>query len=165
MFDRFGEYDSAEGINATAVNLRRENDIEGLEALAKENGIDREVLGVFLSGEILYLCDEMTAAIGKIEVEAEAVKCAGIMEDWVEYIKAQCFEKPEVARAVRRKGKSLAGCIAALLEWSFKHQVQVDKEIMKAAGVTAGRCTLGIPGMARAKQIITKYYLSEGAKA
>ena len=165
MFDRFGDYDSAEGINATAVNLRRENDIEGLEALAKENGIDREVLGVFLSGEILYLCDEMTAAIGKIEVEAEAVKCAGIMEDWVEYIKAQCFERPEIARAVRRKGKSLAGCIAALLAWSFKHQIPVDKGIMKAAGVSAGKCTLGIPGMARAKQIITQYYLSEGAKA
>ncbi|MDE7247646.1 MAG: hypothetical protein K2N43_07140, partial [Lachnospiraceae bacterium] len=96
---------------------------------------------------------------GKIEVEAKEVKCTEIMEDWVEYIKAQCFEKQEVARAVRRKGKSLSGCIAALLTWSFKHQNPVDKEIMKAAGVTAGRCTLGIPGMARAKKIITDYYL------
>ena len=29
---------------------------------------------------------------------------------------------------------------------------------MKAAGVTAGRCTIGIPGMATAKKIITNYY-------
>lgn len=165
MFERFGEFDSAEEINETAVSLRREGDTESLGVLAEENGIDKDVLEVFLGGTLLYLCDEMTAAIGKIEVEAKAIKCAWIMEDWVEYIKAQCFERPEIARAVRRKGKSLAGCIAALLEWSFRHQIPVDKEIMKAAGVTAGKCTLGIPGMARAKQIITKYYLSEGAKA
>lgn len=159
MFDRFGEFDSAAEINETAVNLRKEGDIESLKVLARENGIDGDVLEVFLDGTLLYLCDDMTAAIGKIEMEAKEVKCAEIMEDWVEYIKAQCFEKPEVAHAVRKKGKSLSGCIAELLAWSFKNQNPVDKEIMKAAGVTAGRCTLGIPGMARAKKIITGYYL------
>lgn len=159
MFERFGEFDSAAEINETAVNLRKEGDTESMKVLAEENGIDKDVLEVFLDGTLLYLCDDMTAAIGKIEVEAKEVKCAEIMEDWVEYIKAQCFEKQEVARAVRRKEKSLRGCIAALLTWSFKHQEPVDKEIMKAAGVTAGRCTLGIPGMARAKKIITDYYL------
>lgn len=159
MFERFGEFDSAAEINETAVNLRKEGDTESLRVLARENGIEEDILEVFLEGTLLYLCDDMTAAIGKIEMEAKEVKCAEIMEDWVEYIKAQCFEKPEVARAVRKKGKSLSGCISELLTWSFKHQNPVDKKIMKAAGVTAGRCTLGIPGMARAKKIITKYYL------
>lgn len=158
MFDRFGEFDSAAEINETAVNLRKEGDVESLKVLAEENGIDLDILDVFIEGDLLYICDDMSAAVGKIEVEAKEVKCAEIMEDWVEYIKAQCFEKPEIARAVRRKKKSLAGCIAELLKWSFKNQIPVDKEIMKAAGVTAGRCTLGIPGMARAKQIITEYY-------
>lgn len=159
MFERFGEFDSAEEINETAVNLRKEGDTESLMALAEENGIDKDTLEAFLEGELLYLCDEMSAAIGKIDIEAKEVKCAEIMGDWVEYIKNQCFERPEVARAVRRKGKNLSGCIAEIMTWSFKHQTEVDKNIMKAAGVTAGRCTLGIPGMARAKQIITKYYL------
>lgn len=159
MWDRFGEFDSAQEINETAANLRKEGDRESLKVLAEENGIDRDLVEAFLNGDMLYLCDDMAAAIGKIEMEAREVKCAEIMEDWVEYIKAQCFEKPEVAAAVRRKGKSLAGCIAALLKWSFKNQVPVDKEIMKAAGVSANRCTLGIPGMARAKQIITTYYI------
>ena len=81
------------------------------------------------------------------------------MADWVEYIKEQCFDKPQMAQAVRRKGKSLAGCVAELLKWSFKHQNPVDKNIMKAAGVTAGRCTLGIPGVGTAKKIITDYYM------
>lgn len=163
MYDRFGEFESAAEINETAVNLRREGDRDSLKVLAKENGIDGDVLEAFLDGDILYICDDMTAAIGKIEVEAKDVDCAEIMEDWVGYIKAQCFEHPDVARAVRKKGKSLAGCIAELLKWSFKHQHNVSKEIMKAAGVSAGRCTLGIPGMATAKKIITDYYLG-GAK-
>ena len=159
MYDRFGEFDSAAEINETAVNLRKEGDTESLKILAAENGIDGEILEAFLSGELLYLCDDMSAAIGKIEVESKEVECAEILEDWVEYIKAQCFEKAEVARAVRRKGKSLSGCLAEILAWSFKHQHPVDKKILTAAGVTAGRCTLGIPGIARAKKIITEYYL------
>lgn len=159
MFERFGEFDSAEEINETAVNMRKEGDKEGLRVLADENGIGEDVLEVFLDGELLYLCDEMTAALGKIDVEAKEARCAEIMEDWVSYIKVQCLDKPEMARAVRRKGKKLSGCIAELLKWSFKHQIEIDKGIMKAAGVTAGRCTLGIPGMARAKEIITRYYL------
>lgn len=159
MFDRFGEFCSAEEINETAVNLRKEGDLEAIRELAEENGIDAEVAEVFIEGEILYLCDDMTAAIGKLDIESGKMKCVEIMEDWVEYIKSQCFEKPEMARAVRSREKSLAGCIAALLHWSFRNQNPVDKKIMEAAGVTAGKCTLGIPGMATAKGIITKYYL------
>lgn len=159
MFDRFGEFDTAQEINETAVNLRKEGDKESLKVLAKENGIDEDTVEAFLDGTLLFICDEMTAAIGKIEIEAQEVKCAEIMEDWVEYIKAQCFENPMVAKMVRKKGKSLSGCIAEILKWSFKHQIPVDKKIMNVAGVTARRCTLGIPGMARAKKIITDYYL------
>ena len=159
MFDRFGEFDSAAEINETAVNLRREGDTKSIKVLAKENGIDGDVAEAFIDGDLLYLCDDMTAAIGKIEIEEKKVNCAEIMEDWVNYIKAQCMEKPEIAKAVRKKGRSLNGCIAAILKWSFDHQHEVDKKIMKAAGISASRCTLGIPGMATAKQIITDYYL------
>ncbi|MFR7522954.1 MAG: hypothetical protein ACLUU1_11255 [Ruminococcus sp.] len=53
----------------------------------------------------------------------------------------------------------MKGCVAELLKWSFANQIPVDKEILKAAGVSAGRVTLGIPGMGRAKKIIKEYYL------
>ena len=98
MFDRFGEFDSAAEINETAVNLRREGDIGSLKVLVQENGIDPDILQAFIDGDILYICDDMTAALGKLDVEVKNVKCAEIMEDWVEYIRSQCFEKPEVAR-------------------------------------------------------------------
>ncbi len=159
MFDKFGEFDSADEINETALNLRKEKDMESLKELAEENGINQDVAEAFMGGDIPYLCDDMSAAIGKIEIEAAKLDCAEIMNDWVEYIKAQCFEHSEMAKAVRKKNKKLTGCIAKLLQWSFKNQHDVSKEILKEAGVSAGRCTLGIPGIATAKRIIMKYYL------
>ena len=164
MWDRFGEFDSAAEINELAVNLRKEGEADSLKELARENGLDPDLAEAFLDGDLLYLCDDMAAAIGKIEIEAAELKPVEIMADWVEYLKARCFEDVETARAVRRKRKSLKGAIAALLTWSFKNQQAVDKDIIKAAGVSAGKVTLGIPGMARAKQLMAEYYLGGGRK-
>ena len=150
MFDKFGEFDSVKEINELAINLRKEGDRESLNILAKENGIDLEIAEAFLDGDIDFLCDIMAAAIGKLEVEAAELKPVEIMADWVEYIKGRCLEDDGLAVAIRKKGKSLKGAIAALLMWSFKHQQNVDKGILKAAGVSVGRCTLGIPGMGTA---------------
>ena len=129
--------------------------------MAKENGIDKEYVEMYLSGDIPVLCDAMTAALGKIDVEVADLKPKEIMEDWVEYLRGQCMENELLAFNVRKKGKSLKGCIAALLMWSFKNQQPIDKGIIKAAGVSAGKVTLEIPGMARAKQIITAYYMGK----
>lgn len=161
MFDKFGEMGSADEINELAENLLNEGDIDSLEAMAKENGIPMEYVLAYKEGEIPFICDDMTAALGKIDVEVAELKPKEIMEDWVEYLKAQCMENELLAFNVRKKGKSLKGCIAALLMWSFKNQQTVDKDIIKAAGVSAGKVTLGIPGMARAKQIITDYYMGK----
>ena len=159
MFEKFGEFDSAKEINELAINLRKEGDKESLNVLAKENGIDLEIAEAFLDGEIDFLCDVMAAAIGKIEVEAAELRPVEIMADWVDYIKGRCLEDDGLAVAVRKKGRSLKGAIAALLTWSFKNQRNIDKDILKAAGVNASRCTLGIPGMGTAKKLITEYYM------
>ena len=161
MYSRFGEFDSSEEINEVAVNLRKEGDVESLKELAKENGIDVDIVEVFLEGDLLYLCDTMSAAIGKIEIEAADMKAKEIMADWADYIKARCFEDESMARAVRKKGKSLKGCIGELLKWSFQNQIPIDSGILKAAGVNASRCTLGIPGIGTAKKIITSYYMGK----
>ena len=163
MWDRFGEFDSATEINELAVNLRKEGDVESLKELARENGIDPDIAEAFMDGALLYLCDDMAAAIGKIEIEAAELKPVEIMADWVEYLKARCFEDAETARAVRRKGKSLKGAIAALLSWSYKNQRQIDKDIKKAAGISV-QVTDGTPGMARVKRLMTEYYLGGGRK-
>lgn len=159
MFEKFGEFDSHEEINELAINLSNEGDTDSIYALAQENGIPREIAEMFIAGDAPEICDAMTAAIGKIDVECAALKPEEIMADWVEYIKSCCFGSDEMARAVRRKGKTLEGCIAELLKWSFGHQKEIDKKILTAAKVTADRVTLGIPGMAQAKKIIRDYYM------
>lgn len=163
MFEKFGEMGSYQEINMLAENLRKEQDYASIRALAKENGIPEEYADAYVEGEIMDLCDPMTAALGKIEVEAAELKPKEIMQDWVEYLRTQCMEREEVALRVRMKDRSLKGCMAALLSWSFKNQQPIDKDVVKAAGVSASRVTLGIPGMGRAKKIIRDYYM-EGAK-
>ena len=162
MFDKFGEMSSYKEINTLAENLFNENDIESLKEMAK--GITEDFIELYLQGDIMELCDAETAAYGKIDVEVADLKLKGIMEDWVEYLRVQISDNDLLAHQVRKKGKSLKDCIAALLKWSFKNQVPVDKEILKAAEVTAGKVTLGIPNMGKAKEIIRNYYLGGGKR-
>ncbi len=113
---------------------------------------------MFITGEITELCDDVMAALGKLDTEASELNPPEIMADWIEYVKEQCMESEEMAKAVRSKGKTIKGMIGELLKWGFKHQYNIDKDIMKAAGVNANKCTLGIPGMGTAKKIIKEYY-------
>lgn len=157
MFDKFGNMNFEE-LNMCAAGLKNEGDEKSLKALAVENGLDPEDAEDYMDGADC-LATPLMAALGKIKVESKELKPVDIMEDWVTYIRIQCQESEEMAKAVREKEKSLKGCIGALLKWSFAHQRNVDKELMKAAGVNVGRCTLGIPGMGQAKKIINAYYL------
>lgn len=165
MFEKFGEMNSYTEINELAKNLLAEGDIKSLKVMAAENGITSEYVEYFASGEIPQLCDALDAAIGKLDVEALEIEAEGIMVDWVDYIKGQCMENELMAHQVRKKGKSLKGCIGKLLNWGFGHQKKVDKDIIKAAGINAGKVTFGMPGMAEAKKIIREYYLGGGADA
>ena len=165
MFEKFGEMSSYKEINELAENLFNEGDTDSLREMARENGIPDDYAEMYLAGDTPALCDALTAALGKIDVESAELKPKEIMEDWVEYLRGRCLEDEKVAIRVRKKGKALRGCIAELLKWSFKNQIPIEKDILKAAGVSAGRVTLGIPGMARAKKIITDYYMDTGKKA
>lgn len=157
MFDRFGEFDSAEEINEAAKGLVREGDIDSLKVLCRENGIDEDMMQAFLDGDIPFLTDNMSAALGKIEIESKELKPKELVEDWIEYIKAQCMEHEDIAIAVRKKGKNVKGCIVELLRWSFKNRYDVDPEIAKAAGINQ-KVQMGIPGMGTAKKLILDYY-------
>ena len=161
MFDKYGEFDSVEEINEAVKAQLEEGDLDAIMEIALENGIDKEDAEDFIDGVIPELATPLMAALGKLEIEAKELKLYEIMEDWFSYIKITCQENESMARAVRKKGKNLKGCIAELLKWSFKNQHPVEKEILKAAGVSAGKCTLGIPGMGRAKKIITEYYMGK----
>lgn len=134
------------------------------EALEGMNYEKTAYVEMYQSGDIPYLCDAVTAAMGKLDVECGSLKLAGLMNDWVEYIRGLCMEDEMVAHQVRKKGKSLKQCIAEILKYAFKNQVPVDKEIIKAAGVNAGKVTFGDPDMGTAKKLIRDYYLGGSRK-
>lgn len=161
MFDKFGEFDSYAEINLAAKGFLEEGDFESIKELAKENGLDVMDAEDYIDGVVPELTNELLAAIGKLDIECEEVKPQEIMSDWVDYIKVQCTNKRAMASAVRTKGKSLKGCIAEILKWSFSHQIPISDEVKTAAGVNANRVTLGIPGMKTVKEIIDKYYMGE----
>lgn len=163
MYETFGEIGSAEELNTLAENLVNEGDIESLKALAKENGIEEEYAIDFANGDSEIFVDATMAAEGKLFVEGENLNPKGIMQDWLSYIEAEAFEDEEMAKAIRKKGKSLKGCIAALMELSFKNREQVDKEIIEMVNLKPkpSRVEFYVPNMREAKEIIRKYYLGD----
>lgn len=164
MFEKFGEMDSCKEINELAENLFNEGDTESIRIMAEENGIPEDYVELYINGDIPYLCDAQTAAMGKLDVESEKLKMKGLMLDWVEYIRGACMEDDLIAHQVRKKGKSLKGCMAALLTYSFENRISVDKEIVKAAKISASRVDFGVPSMGEAKQLIKEYYLGGTGK-
>lgn len=159
LFATFGEFDTFTEINELAENLFNEGDLDSIRKVARENGIPEDFVEMYIEGDIPVLCDAMTAAVGKLDVEAEDLKIKGLMVDWVEYIKASCQEYPFMAYGVRSKAKSLKRCIAELLRYSFANQWEVPADIKAEAKVNAGKVTFGVPDMAKAKEIIMDYYM------
>lgn len=157
MFDKFGEFDSCEELNMAAEGLKVEGDIENLIKLAIENGLDEADAQDYVDG-VTPLSTPITAALGKLSVETKDLKPSEIVSDWIDYINSEVMDDPDFARAVRRKGKSLIGCIGALLKWSYRNKYEVDDRIIKASGISASGVEMGIPGMATAKTIIRGYY-------
>ena len=92
MFDKFGEMGSYKEINELAENLFNEGDTDSLRAMAEENGIPEDYVEMYLDGDTPELCDPLTAAIGKLDIESVELKPKEIMQDWMEYIKGRCME-------------------------------------------------------------------------
>lgn len=158
MFEKYGNFNSVEEINEKAAELMCLKDYDGIRALAKENGIDKEDADDYIDGNINILVTPLLGAYGKIEIETEELKPYEIMQDWISYIKSTCEENQDMAIAVRRSDKSLKGCIACLLTWSLKNAKPVDKDILNACNIKYN-VTLGIPGIGTAKRLIKEYYL------
>lgn len=166
MFDKFGEFDSVEELNRAAAAQKAEGDEEALVELAKENGIDKEDAEDYMDDCIDELATPLSAALGKIKVEAEVLKIEGILADWKDTVIEMCTENQELQVAVRKKGKNLCECIAKLIKFAFENKAQVPNEIVKKCKVKhngkdeqlRGPLYLGIPNKTEVKQIVLEYY-------
>lgn len=178
MFDKYGEFDSAKEINDKAEELFNDGQMDEIYVLAAENGIEKEMAEAYIQGDLPELCDITDAALGKIDVEAADLGAEEIMEDWIDYVRALAGRDLIIAANVRRKGRTLKGCVASLLLWGIEHMEPVDKEIIAQAKkqlktsktkpkipgfqpAFLDRTALGIPGMGRAMKMIKEYYARE----
>ena len=178
MFEKYGEFNSAEEINRKAEELFNMQDLDGIRALAAENGIPHEYAQAYCEGDLPELCDRLTAAVGKLDMEEEEIVMVGVMEDWLNYIQAQCMEDEKMAIAVRRKGRNLVDCLGKILLWSLMNQKKVDKSVLASAEKLIKKqnvnlrqygmeprylqyTSIGIPNMSTARQLIREYYLQE----
>lgn len=158
MFDKFGEFNSVEELNRKAEELKRTDAGKVLE-LAEENGIDREIAQCFLDGELDELADQMTMAMSRLMLESKEYDCKEIMRDWSELIMQRVGNDEKMAMAVTEKEKSLKGCIAHILKWSWENSYDVDKETVKMALGKNQVVKMGIPGSATVKKLIREYYV------
>lgn len=166
MFDKFGEFNSSEEINKAADELFNKADMDSIRKLAQENGLDMEDAEDFIEGIIDELTTPLAAAMGKLKVESEELKLKGILEDWVDEIKSMCADNIELAKAVRKKGKDLAGYIAKTAESGYENRVVVDKQIVEKAKkiksvIGNHEFAIGIPDKKTRRDIVTTYYLGQ----
>ena len=80
MFDKFGEFDSAEEINRAAAAQLKEGDLDAIKTIAEENGLDPEDAEDFCAGVIDSLTTPLLAAIGKLEMESKDLGLKNMME-------------------------------------------------------------------------------------
>ena len=166
MFDKFGEFDSAEEINRAAAAQKAEGDTEAVMTIAAENGIDKEDAEDYLDGVVEELTTPLLAALGKLKIEKEDLKLTGVLSDWVDELNTMCTESPAFAASVRKKGKELAGYIALTADSGYKHRAVVDKRIVEKTTIKDiignHEFAIGIPNKKTRRAIAEKYYLGEG---
>ena len=152
MFDKFGEFDSAEEINKAAAGL----DETELKKLAEENGLDEDDAMDYCGGLIKELATPMTAALGKLKVEKAELALKGVLEDWYDIVVAICMND---------KNKSLKVFMSRVLARAFDTKELVSDQIVRITKVKNGKenmrgpVYLGIPNRAEIKKMCRDYYL------
>lgn len=161
MFEKFGKLESVEELNKAAAGLKEEGDIASLIVLAEENGLDKDDAEDYAAGEMEELATPCTAAHGRLKMESEDFKIAGVLMDWVDEIRQECIENERVCAGVMKH--SLAGYMAILLEKGFEEKAEVDKRIVQQAKEVAKVAgshgiSIGFPNLAERKETIRAYY-------
>ena len=159
MFDKFGEFDSAEDMNKTAEDILKNGNKKDLLKMAEDNGIDEE--GAEASTPLM-------AARGKLEIESKDLDIKGMLTDWRDMILKMCMDDQKICVAVRKKGKSLKGCMAKLIAYSFDNKMHISSKIVDATMIThngkkvklKGPIYIGFPNRMETKKLIEEYYLN-----
>ena len=126
MFDKFGEFGSAEELNKAAEGFKNEGDIKSLYELAEENGISKEDVADYMDGYVDKFASEMMAALGRMEVVKKELEKENdtITKSAVYYILLfmdAMLSDPEMQKAIMGKGKSPKKQLEKMKNTARKH--------------------------------------------
>lgn len=158
MFEKFGEFDSAEELNTMAATAMEQGETAKVLELAKENGINELDAQDYIDGMSAELCTPLMAAIGKLELEKAELKLPAMMEGMVMMVQGMFETEPELVVAVRKKGKKLAEVLGKILKACSENRKPVPGEVAKAAGFKETIYT-GDIDIAEFKKQVKKYYI------
>lgn len=159
MFEKFGEFDSAEELNVAAATALEQNDTEAVKALAKENGIEEQDAQDYIDGMVPELCSPIMAAVGKLNIEKQALALPEMMEHWCDMLNEMLITSPSMADGIRKKGKRMSKLFGQLLKASSDNRKKLPAEIVKAAGLS-GNIYVGDIDRLTFKKMATNYYMS-----
>lgn len=163
MYEKYGEFDSAEELNAKAAELKEKNKEDELVELAVENGLTRDDAEDYMDECTSTLTTKLQAAVGKLRAESNDLKLSGVLMDWVKELMDLCVNDESFCAAVRKKGKDLAGFIALTAEVGYENRCVVDIRIVEKAKkiksiVGSNEFSIGIPDKKTRKELAIKYY-------
>ncbi len=171
LYEKFGEFDSAEEINRAALAQISQGDYEAVKTIAKENGIDEGEAQDFLEGIYPELCGPFSAAVGKLHVEAEALGLPMTMQLWVEHIILMMEKDLDLEdgldevlmKGIRRKGKNMAELFGKLIVETSRTRKNTPAEIVTAARKIDSSIPSTLPigdiSKKRFEEIVREYYI------
>lgn len=155
MFEKFGEFHSAEELNRAAAGLREEGDEASVFALAQENGLDREDAEDYLAGETGELATPALAAAGRIAVWSREMNSQKTdpMERMAEQVIIGMLQTmitdPDLANAVMRNSSGPRAIYQEIWKEARKH----------ATGTGENRMAVACGTDRQLKEIIRTYFL------
>lgn len=165
LYAKFGEFDSAEEINRAALAQISQGDYEAVRTIAKENGIDEMDAQDFIDGVYPELCGPFTAAVGKLEVEAEALGLPMVMQLWADHIKGMLASDDDdlLKKGIRRKGKNMAELFGKLIVETSRTRKNTPSEIVAAARKIDSSIPSTLPigdiSKKRFEEVVREYYI------
>lgn len=153
LFDRFGEFDSYKELNESAAGLKEEGDIESLKVLAKENGIGDYEVEDYIDGLVDELTTPVTAALGRLAVEVEALdgQIGAMCKFYAHFAEQAVMEREDVAIGVMRKGARIKGIYDAIYSYASKHK--------------SGGCFSGSTTDLQDKELVIAHYTGQNLEA
>lgn len=164
---KHGEQGSAAGINGLAKKMKEEGKTDSIYELAEENGIDKEMVDLFVEGHIDFICDIETAAAGKLDVELKDYQKQYVSNaiEVTETLKS-LIGKPRIIYSVHKYGVDIDIDITGeKLAASIRRKGKSLNDICKKVFTKAGRIhAAGNPASALVIPMVIQEYLKKGAK-